>query len=61
MLVRLILSQRALRLSSFFFFSILFPRFCFVAVISTILSSRSFIHFSASVVLLLIHLCLFVL
>ena len=52
MLVRLMLSQRSLRLSSFLF--ILFSIFCSVAVISTILSSRSFICSSASVILLLI-------
>ena len=37
-----------------FFFFLIFPLiFCFAAVISTILSSRSLIHSSASVVLLL--------
>ena len=45
MLVHLMLSQRSLRLSSFLF--ILFSIFCSTAVISTILSSRSFIHSSA--------------
>ena len=68
-LVCLILSQRSLRLSSIF---ILFPLFCSLAVISTILSSSSLIHSSVSVILLLvpsrvffnisncvIHLCLF--
>ena len=43
---------RPLRLSSFSF--ILFPIFCSAAVISTILSSRSLICSSASVILLLI-------
>ena len=52
MLVHLILSQRSLRLSSSLF--ILFSVFCSVVVISTILSSRSLIHSSASVILLLI-------
>ena len=56
MLVHLVLSQRSLRLSSFLF--ILFSIFCSVPVISTILSSRSFIH-SASVILLLIASQLF--
>ena len=56
------LSQRSLRLYSFLF--ILFSIFCSVVVISTIQSSRSFIHSSASVILLfipssIIHLCLF--
>ena len=46
------LSQRSLRLSLFLF--ILFSIFCSVAVISTILSSMSFICSSASVILLLI-------
>jgi len=52
MLVCLMLSQRSLRLSSFLYilFSILYS----VAVISTILSSRSFISFPTSVSLLLI-------
>ena len=70
MLVCLVLSQRSLRLSSILF--ILFTLFCFLAVISTILSSSSLIRSSASVTLLLIpssvffhlsycivHLCLF--
>ena len=48
----LMLSQRSLRLSSFLF--ILFSIYCSVAEISTILSSRSFIHSSALVILLLI-------
>ena len=52
MLVHLMLSQRSLRLSSVLFILISF--FCSAVVISTILSSRSLIHFSASVVLLLI-------
>ena len=51
-LVCLMLSQRSLRFSSFFF--ILFSRFCSAAVISTILSSRKFFHPYASVILLLI-------
>ena len=46
------LSQRSLRLSSFLF--TLFSLFCSMAVISTILSSRSLICSSASVILLLI-------
>ena len=50
MLVCLMLSQMSLRLSSFLF--ILFSVFCPVAVISTVLSSRSFICSSASVILL---------
>ena len=41
-----------LRLSSFLF--IVFPIFCSAAVISTILYSRSLIHSSASLILLLI-------
>ena len=52
MLVCLVLSQRSLRLSSILF--ILFSLFCSVAVISTILSSRSLFRSSASVILLLI-------
>ena len=52
MFIHLMLSQRSLRLPSFLF--ILFSIFCSVAVISTILSSRSFIHASASVIPLLI-------
>ena len=52
MLVRLMLSEKSLRLFSFLF--ILFSIFCSVAVISTILSFRSFIRSSASVILLLI-------
>ena len=52
MLVHLMLSQRSLRLSSILF--ILFSLFCSAVVISTILSSRSLIHSSASVILLLI-------
>ena len=52
MLVRLILSQGSLRLSSVLF--ILFTLFCSSAVISTILSSSSLIHSSASDILLLI-------
>jgi len=50
-LVHLMLSQKFLTL--FFFFLHFFLIFCFTAVISTILSSRSLIHSSASVVLLL--------
>ena len=46
------LSQRSLRLSYLLF--ILFSIFCFAAMISTILSSRSLISSSASVILLLI-------
>ena len=52
MLAHLMLTQRSLRLASFHF--ILFSIFCSVAVIATILSSRSFIHSSPSVILLLI-------
>ena len=52
MLVCLIVSQRSLRLSSVLF--ILFPLFCSSEVISTILSSSSLIHSSASDILLLI-------
>ena len=64
-LLCLMFSQRSLRLPSFLF--LLFSIFCSAAVISTILSSRSFIHSSASVILLwipssvLIQLYLFVL
>ena len=50
MLVHLMLSQRSLRLFSFLF--ILFSLFCSMAVISTVLPSRSLIHSSASVILL---------
>jgi len=65
MVVCLMLSQRSLRLSSSFFFSILFSVFCLVALISTIRSSRSLIC-SASYILPLIpssvlFFCLFVL
>ena len=52
MLLHLMLSQRSLRLSSFL--SILFSIFCSVAVISTILSSRSLIYSSVLIILLLI-------
>ena len=52
MLVHLILFQRSLRLSSVLF--ILFTLFCSLEVISTILSSNSLIHSSASDILLLI-------
>ena len=52
MLVRLMLCQRSLRLTSILFF--LFSLFCSAVVISTILSSRFLIHSSASVILLLI-------
>ena len=52
MLVHLMLSQRSLVLSSFLF--ILFYIFCSAAVISTCLSSRSFICSSVSIILLLI-------
>ena len=48
-LVHLMFSQRFLKLSSFLF--ILFSIFCSVAVISTFLSSRSFIHASISVIM----------
>ena len=51
MLVRLTLSQNSLRLSSFLFS--LLSLFCFASVISTILSSASLIHSSASCILLL--------
>ena len=50
MFIHLMLSQRSLRLPSFLF--ILFSIFCHVAVISNILSSRSCIYASASVILL---------
>ena len=49
MLVHLMLSQRSLKLSSILF--ILFSLFCSAVVISTILSSRSLIRSSASVIL----------
>ena len=52
MLVHLLLSQRSLRPSSILF--ILISLFCSVVVISTILSSRSLICSSASVIVLLI-------
>ena len=52
MLVRLILNQWSPRLASILF--ILFSLFCSVVVTSTILSSRSLIRSSASVILLLI-------
>ena len=52
MLVRLMLSQRSVRLSSILF--ILFSLFWSVVVISTILSSSSLTRSSASVILLLI-------
>ena len=48
MLAHLMLSQRSLRWSTYFFFVILFSIFCSVTVISTILSSRSFFYSSAS-------------
>ena len=51
-LVHLMLSQRSLILSLFLF--ILLSLFCSAAVISTNLSSSSLIHFSASLILLLI-------
>ena len=51
MLVCLILSQRSLKRSSFIF--ILFPLLCSSVTISTILSSSSLCHSSASVSLLL--------
>ena len=53
MLVHLIWSQMSLRLSSALF--ILFILYCFSEVISTILSSSSLIHSSASDIPLLIH------
>ena len=53
MLTHLVLSQRFVKLSSFLLV-ILFSTFCFAAVISTILSSRSLTCSSASVILLLI-------
>ena len=56
MLLRLMLSQRSLRLSSFLF---IFSLFCSMAVNSTILSSRSLICSYASVILLLIPASLF--
>ena len=52
MFVHLMLCQRSLRLSSILF--IFFSLFCSVVVFATILSSRSLIHSSASVILLLI-------
>ena len=52
MLVHVTLSQRSLKMSSFLF--ILFSLFCSAAVISTILSSGSLVHSSASLILLLI-------
>ena len=52
MLVCLLLSQRSLKLSSVLF--ILFTLFCSSEIISTILSSSSLIHSSASDILLLI-------
>ena len=52
MLLHLMLSLRSLRLSSFLF--LLFSLFCSPEVISTILSSRSLIYSSASVILQLI-------
>ena len=51
-LMCLMLSQRSLKLSSFIFIRLL--QFCFMAVISTILSSSSLTHSSASLILLLI-------
>ena len=51
LLVHLVLSQRSLRLSSVLF--IPFSSFCSSEVISTILSSSSLIHSSASDILLL--------
>ena len=53
-LVRLVLCQKSLRLSSILFF--LFSLFCSSAVISTVLSSSSLICSSASVILLLIRI-----
>ena len=63
MFIHSILSQRSLRLSLFLF--ILVSIFCSMTAISTILSFRTLICSSASVILLLIpskyivHLCLF--
>ena len=54
MLVHLILSQWSLRLSCFFFFSILFTLLCSTEVISNMLSFSSLISSSASDILLLI-------
>ena len=57
MLVHLILSQNSLSLSLVLF--TLFSFFCSSEVISTILSSSSLIHSSASDILLLIHFRVF--
>ena len=57
MLVRLILSQRCLRLSLVLF--ILFSLFCSASVISNILSSSLLIHSSAPVILLLVSFSVF--
>ena len=57
MLVCLMLSQRFLRLPSFLLN--VFPLFCFAAVISTILSSKSLICSSSSVILLSLLLLYF--
>ena len=54
MLVHLLLSQRSLRLSSVLFFLSFFFVLCSSEVISSILSSNSLIHSSASDILLLI-------
>ena len=61
MLVCLMLSQKSLRPPSFIFiFSFFFSIFYYVAVISTILASRSLICSSASVILLLIPSSVFI-
>ena len=57
MLACLMLSQVSLKLFSLLF--ILFAVFCSAAEVSTVLSSRSFIHSSASVILLLIPYSIF--
>ena len=53
-MVHLMLSQRPFKVSSFFFFFHYFSIVCFMAVISTILSWKSLIYSSVSVILLLI-------
>ena len=52
MLLHLMLSQRSLKLSSFLF--ILFSLFYSPLVISTIVSSNSLMHYTASIILLLV-------
>ena len=59
MLVQLTLSQKSLRLSLILF--ILYPLFCSLEVISTILSSNTMICFSASVIQLLVPSTVFLL